>query len=93
MALPLSEEVGKVVKDNMILRNTGYMEMARRIKEFNSRIVIYGAGMIGQIVVPYMIEKYCLQEYVDCFVDLDRRKQERRIKIGDEIDIEPELYQ
>lgn len=58
--------------------------MARRIKEFNSRIVIYGAGMIGQIVVPYMIEKYCLQEYVDCFVDLDRRKQERRIKIGDE---------
>lgn len=72
----------------MILKNTGYLEMAERVKKTGSPIIIYGVGMIGQIVVPYIINQYSLQEYVDCFVDIDRRKQGKKIKIGSrELDI------
>lgn len=66
----------------MNLRNTTYLELARRIRERNSRIIIYGAGMIGQIVVPYVIDTYQLHDYVDCYVDMDARKTGKSIVIG-----------
>lgn len=66
----------------MILRNTGYADLAEHIKNSASRVIIYGAGMIGQIVVPYMITKYNLFRYVDCYVDKDKRKQMQKIAAG-----------
>lgn len=66
----------------MNLKNSNYRTLSRRIKENNSRIVIYGAGMIGQIVIPYILEKYQLYNYVDCYVDADKRKTGKRIVIG-----------
>lgn len=66
----------------MILKNTRYSEMADQIKTDGSRIIVYGAGMIGQILVPYLIEKYSLYEYLSCFIDMDRRKHGKLIKIG-----------
>ncbi|MBE5850690.1 MAG: hypothetical protein E7298_11105 [Lachnospiraceae bacterium] len=66
----------------MILKNTGYEEIAKSIRKGNRRIVVYGAGMIGQIVVPYIIETYRLHDYVDCYVDMDKRKLGTKVIIG-----------
>lgn len=66
----------------MNLKKAAYPEFAKNIRERNSRIFIYGAGMIGQIVVPYIIETYCLHDYVECYVDMDKRKTGKSVVIG-----------
>ena len=66
----------------MNLRNTTYLELAKKIREQNSHVFVYGAGMIGQIVVPYIIDTYQLYDYVDCYVDMDARKTGKSIVIG-----------
>jgi len=66
----------------MKLKNSGYSELADNIRSRNSRIIIYGAGMIGQILIPFIIEKYQLLEYVECYVDMDERKKGKKIAIG-----------
>ena len=66
----------------MNLRNADYNTFARNVRNNNNRIVVYGAGMIGQIVVPYIIETYRLYDYVDCYVDMDVRKTGKHVVIG-----------
>ena len=66
----------------MILVDATYEELERRVKKQNRRIVIYGAGMIGQIVVPYVLESHKLCEYVDCYVDMDVRKIGHSVTVG-----------
>lgn len=66
----------------MILKNCSYIELAEKIKENESRIIIYGAGMIGQVVVPYFINTFELHKYVECYVDMDKRKEGRTIQAG-----------
>ena len=66
----------------MNLKKTSYADLAKNIRKNNSRVIIYGAGMIGQIVVPYIIESYRLHDYVDCYVDMDKRKTGMKIAIG-----------
>lgn len=65
------------------LQNITLENIAKRIKREKLRIVIYGAGMIGKIVVPDMIQRYGLPENIDCYVDCDVRKQGKYIMIGD----------
>lgn len=65
------------------LQNITLENIAKRIKREKLRIVIYGAGMIGKIVVPDMIQRYGLSENIDCYVDCDVRKQGKYIMIGD----------
>ncbi len=66
----------------MNLKNSDYINLAKGIREKHNHIIIYGAGMIGQIVVPFIIETYHLHEYVDYYVDMDKYKIGKRIKIG-----------
>ena len=66
----------------MKLRNSNYAEFAKNVREHNIRIIIYGAGMIGQIVIPHIIETYRLHDYVECYVDMDKRKTGKKIVIG-----------
>lgn len=56
--------------------------IAERIGHDKRKIVVYGAGMIGNIIVPYFIEKYNLSDSLLFFVDGDVRKQEKKIKVG-----------
>ena len=51
----------------MKLKRCTYSELANEVRKNNIRIIIYGAGMIGQIVVPYIVETYRLHDYVDCY--------------------------
>ena len=39
----------------MILKNADYKSLAKKIKEENKKVIVYGAGMIGQIIIPYII--------------------------------------
>ena len=59
----------------MRLRNTDYISLAKKIKENNNQVIVYGAGMIGQILVPYLVRKFNLYSNIDCFIDIDKRKK------------------
>lgn len=59
-----------------------YENLAARIKSENRTIAVYGAGMIGQILIPYIIEKFDLYENLLFYIDRDHRKQGNRIQIG-----------
>ena len=66
----------------MKVKDSDYGMLARTVRANNNRIVIYGAGMIGQIVVPYVINEYRLHDYVDFYVDMDARKIGTSVVIG-----------
>lgn len=69
----------------MRLRNTDYISLAKKIKENNNQVIVYGAGMIGQILVPYLVRKYNLYSHIDCFIDTDKRKKGQKIYIDNYI--------
>lgn len=66
----------------MILKKTSYDLLFKKIKKENLKIVIYGAGMISQVIIPYLIEKYGLHDYVDCYIDVDEQKHGKYINVG-----------
>ena len=65
----------------MILRDDDYCSLAKKIIDEKKKIIVYGAGMIGQVVIPYLIERYDLASYLDCIIDADKRKQGTKICI------------
>lgn len=65
----------------MRLRNTDYISLAKKIKENNNQVIVYGAGMIGQILVPYLVRKFNLYSNIDCFIDIDKRKKGQKVQI------------
>lgn len=67
----------------MIIRNSSYDSFAKMISKTSKKIIVYGAGMIGQIVIPYIIREYNLYEQLDCFIDMDKRKKGQVIVIAD----------
>lgn len=65
----------------MILRNDLLKKVAECVKERKTKIIVYGAGMIGQIIIPYLIEEYDLGDYLDCFIDADKRKKDSMVNV------------
>ena len=59
-----------------------YEDIAIKIRENNSNVVVYGAGMIGSILIPYIIEKYDFFNNLLFYVDGDKNKQNKKIRIG-----------
>lgn len=47
---------------------------AKRIKERNSKIILFGAGAIGNVVVPEILNMLGAFQYIDCYVDNDKTK-------------------
>lgn len=50
-------------------------KLAEYIKQNNTKIIVYGAGMIGKIIVPYYLVSHNLLDNIDCYVDSDKKKQ------------------
>ena len=67
----------------MILINPTFAELAEQIKHQKKRIVVYGAGVIGQVTVSNFIKRYNLFDELIYFVDMDKQKQGQQIKIKD----------
>lgn len=65
----------------MLLHRDMYEKIAEKVKTNNYKIIVYGAGMIGQIIIPYLIEKFGLGDYLDCFIDADKRKKGSIVKV------------
>lgn len=66
----------------MVLKFYEYAELANEIKTSNRKTIIYGAGMIGNVFMPYFIKEYGLLSSLICFVDNDVKKQGKYIDIG-----------
>lgn len=60
-----------------------YEDIARKVKKENRHIVVYGAGMIGQILIPYIIQEYELFDNLMFYMDADKKKQNSYITIGE----------
>ena len=67
----------------MILKNGDYKQLADRIKTGGNKVIVYGAGMIGQIIIPHLISKYNIADNIDCFIDADPRKEGQSVTLGD----------
>lgn len=65
----------------MKLKNADYDTLSKKIKSEDKRIIVYGAGMIGQIIIPHLIGNYDLINHLDCFIDADKRKKGRKISV------------
>ena len=51
------------------------------LKKHSNRIVMFGAGAIGQIVAPEILKQYDLLRYVNCYLDNDEKKWGSRITV------------
>lgn len=60
-------------RQTMRILSMDYRDLKKKMQE-TRKTVVYGAGMIGQIVVPYLFEKYDLPVEDMYYVDKDTRK-------------------
>lgn len=66
----------------MILKKAAFPGFARKVKAERKRVVVYGAGVIGQTIAPHWMHEYGLDKNVLCYVDADFYKQGKTIQIG-----------
>ncbi len=58
----------------MILRCELFREFENHIKKRNKKIVMFGAGVIGQVSAPEVLKNHCLLNNIDCYLDNDESK-------------------
>lgn len=58
-------------------------QLAQYIKDKNKKIYIYGAGMIGRIVIPDYLVRNNIQDKVICYIDSDIRKHGDTVTVGE----------
>ena len=66
----------------MILKINNESKLFEDIKQNDKKVIIYGAGMVGKIVMPYLVCKYGIHSNIDCFVDADSQKVGNNIVIS-----------
>lgn len=67
------------------LRNPSYAELAEKIRREKKKVIVYGAGMIGQIVVPDILNRYQLNDRLAFYVDADTYKRGRHVVINEAV--------
>lgn len=67
----------------MKLKKGSLADFANRVRERGKRIVVYGAGVIGQAAAPYWLREYGLTDSVLCYVDADPYKQGNTVSLHD----------
>lgn len=71
----------------MRLKCCSFVDMAEDIKKNKKKIVMFGAGVVGQITVPEIIKTYDLGGFLDCYLDNNSSKW------GDYIFVEESKYE
>ncbi len=56
-------------------------QFASRVLETEQNIVLFGAGAIGRILIPYLCQEYGLEDRVLCYIDNNPDKQGGNIKL------------
>ena len=58
-----------------------------------ARILMFGAGAIGQVSAPEILREYGLLSYVDCYLDNDQSKWGAQLEVcGKNFEIKPPVY-
>lgn len=74
----------------MILKKGTFCDFARKVRAEEKRIIVYGAGVIGEASSPYWLHEYGLDGNVLCYVDSDVHKHGKTIRIGSrEVSVTP----
>lgn len=58
----------------MKIKCCSFRELADDILRNNKKIIMFGAGVIGQITTPEILGEYGVLKYVDCYLDNDANK-------------------
>lgn len=64
-----------------------FEELAKAILANEKKIVMFGAGVIGQITTPEILKEYNILQYLDCYLDNDKEKW------GDFVELESGKYE
>lgn len=67
----------------MILKKGTIEDFAQRVEGTDQGVIVYGAGVIGQMAAPYWLLQYKLENRVICYVDADTHKRGQTVKVGD----------
>lgn len=59
-----------------------FAEMAAAIERNGSKIVMFGAGVIGTSTTPAILENFGLERLIVCYIDNDRSKWGKDINVG-----------
>lgn len=57
-------------------------QLTQYIKDKNKKIYVYGAGMIGKIVIPDYLVRNNIQDKIELYIDADKRKQGNTVNVG-----------
>lgn len=66
----------------MQLRTGSFRAMAEDVIKADSKIVIFGAGVIGSVVTPEILISNGIDSYVECYIDNDRTRWGTDMEIG-----------
>lgn len=64
------------------LGKLSYAELAEKIRRDQNPVIVYGAGLIGQVVMPDVLHRLQLESYLRFYVDADAHKQGGYIHIS-----------
>ncbi|WP_029232392.1 glycosyltransferase family 32 protein [Butyrivibrio sp. VCB2006] len=59
----------------MKIKNVPFEDFVSDIRQFNKRIVVFGAGVIGTVTVPNVLRQYGELERLFCYIDNDVNNQ------------------
>lgn len=65
----------------MIKKNNTYEDFFNDFRIHKKKIIIYGAGMIANVIFPFFVRKYKLHDYVECMIDIHISKTQKEICI------------
>lgn len=74
----------------MILKIGTITDFAQHVQNSGKKIILYGAGVIGEVIAPYWLHKHSLEDAVLYYIDVDIHKQGKTIPIGSRtVPVEP----
>lgn len=77
----------------MKLQCCSFDELNQKIRVGNHEIVLFGAGVLGQVTMPQILLKYDLLPFVRCYLDNDKAKWGSRIELpGKSIPVNPPSF-
>ena len=65
----------------MKLRCLSLHDIFQDVRDNKRKIVMFGAGVIGQITVPEILREHDLLDYIDCYIDNDVNKWDSVISL------------
>lgn len=76
----------------MILKNVTFKNLAKIIELGKKKVIVFGAGMIGTITVPHILEQYIkIENKIECYIDNDKTKWGTDIPSGDKKIFSPDF--